>query len=562
MEDRALYLEADEDITSAIDKLRKAPAGPVQIVVPKRSSLLQSVINLKLLKKAADDSGRELVLVTNDKVATDLAGRVGLAVASAVGAKAVLPEAAEDAAAPAAEEVIEDDMPAPPAPPVSPIAADKRPEAMRKAAPVVTRKTVKDDAEEEAGDTEVAALGGAAAGDAGAKPPKSPKVPNYGRFNKRLVWGGVVAALVVAYVAGMFFLSSAKVTLFAAASQVAVNSDFAVDPSATGYDGKTNVLPGQALSGSKQVTADFQATGQKDEGTKASGTMTVKNCTSNPQTLVAGTRFAAPDGKIFRSNNDVVIPPATFPVGTCVPSSNTVGVTADQNGDSYNEGPADYTIPALGNPAVTARGGQMSGGTSKVVKVVQQSDIDAAQKAALDQAKDDEQKDLKAKAKSTQYLITDSFTQAAADVKSSPDIDQEATSATLTLTINYTMLAVDKDTLGKFLETQAQEQIGGSNQIYDNGLGSAQVNADGKDAAGRAQFKVSTSAYGGVKIDTTALAKQLQGKRYGEALDMAGKVEGVSRAEVALWPAWATNVPRMSKHITIKVSVAAAKPSQ
>lgn len=203
----------------------------------------------------------------------------------------------------------------------------------------------------------------------------------------------------------------------------------------------------------------------------------------------------------------------------------------------------------------------MSGGTSKVVKVVQQSDIDAAQKAAFDQAKSDEQKDLKGKAKDGQYLISDSFSQAAANAVSSPDVGQEATSATLTLTVNYSELAVSKDDLGKFLEQQAKEQVGEQNQIYDNGLGSAQISSDGKDSAGRAQFKVNTSAYGGVKIDTEALAKQVQGKRYGEALDMASKVAGVSRAEVVLWPAWATNVPHQSGHVKVTVSIASAKPS-
>ena len=90
MKDNALYLEVDEDITSAIDKLSKAPAGPVQIVVPKRSTMLQSIINLKLLKKAADQSGKELVLVTGDRIASELAARVGLAVAPAIGATAVM----------------------------------------------------------------------------------------------------------------------------------------------------------------------------------------------------------------------------------------------------------------------------------------------------------------------------------------------------------------------------------------------------------------------------------------------------------------------------------------
>ncbi len=92
MKDNALYLEVDEDITSAIDKLSKSAEGSVQIVVPKRSTILQSIINLKLLKKAADQSGKEIVLVTNDRIATDLAARVGLAVAAAIGAKPVISE--------------------------------------------------------------------------------------------------------------------------------------------------------------------------------------------------------------------------------------------------------------------------------------------------------------------------------------------------------------------------------------------------------------------------------------------------------------------------------------
>jgi hypothetical protein len=239
--------------------------------------------------------------------------------------------------------------------------------------------------------------------------------------------------------------------------------------------------------------------------------MTVYNASdSNPHMLVAGTRFQAPDGKIFRSNSDVTVPGAGVKGGKIAAGTAQVQVTADQNGDSYNEGPAQYSIPALGDNSMYGQGGQMSGGTSKVVKVVQQSDIDTAQKAALDKAKDDELKDLK----------------------------------------------------DKFVELQAKEQIGDNNQIYDNGLGTAQVSADGKNAAGQAQFKINSSAYGGVKIDTDALAKQLSGKRYGEAVDMASKVAGVSRAEVSLWPAWATGVPHVASRVKVSVSVAAAKPNQ
>ena len=153
MKDNALYLEVDEDITSAIDKLNKISGDSVQIVVPKRSTLLQSVINQKLLKKAAENAHKKLVLVTNDRVATDLAARTGLAVATSLGAEAVL--ATAKAPSPAlADDVIEDGDPEPSGPP--PEAAKATPPskdtskdtgktAKRAAAPVVATRALTDD---------------------------------------------------------------------------------------------------------------------------------------------------------------------------------------------------------------------------------------------------------------------------------------------------------------------------------------------------------------------------------------------------------------------------------
>ena len=65
---KLLYLDADSEITEAIEKLKKAKEKEVRIIAPARSSLLQSSVNIKLLKKAAKDNDKSLVLVTNDKI--------------------------------------------------------------------------------------------------------------------------------------------------------------------------------------------------------------------------------------------------------------------------------------------------------------------------------------------------------------------------------------------------------------------------------------------------------------------------------------------------------------
>lgn len=83
-EHKVIYLDSDTEITEAIEKLKKAKEKEVRLVAPARSSLLQSSVNIKLLKKASKDSEKSLVIVTNDKITKNLAGASKVAIASSV----------------------------------------------------------------------------------------------------------------------------------------------------------------------------------------------------------------------------------------------------------------------------------------------------------------------------------------------------------------------------------------------------------------------------------------------------------------------------------------------
>ena len=77
---QTFYIDIDEEITSIVDRLRKAKAKEVVIVVPKRALLIQSVVNLKLLKKEAESLKKELIIVTQDKLGKLLVEKTGIAV--------------------------------------------------------------------------------------------------------------------------------------------------------------------------------------------------------------------------------------------------------------------------------------------------------------------------------------------------------------------------------------------------------------------------------------------------------------------------------------------------
>jgi len=80
MAHQTFYLDIDEEITSIVDRLRKAKAREIIIVVPKRALLIQSIVNLKLLKKEAENLGKQLIIVTQDKLGKMLVEKAGIAV--------------------------------------------------------------------------------------------------------------------------------------------------------------------------------------------------------------------------------------------------------------------------------------------------------------------------------------------------------------------------------------------------------------------------------------------------------------------------------------------------
>lgn len=108
-------------------------------------------------------------------------------------------------------------------------------------------------------------------------------------------------------------------------------------------------IPAEIFSISKNFTFSFAATGKKNVQQKAEGKITIYNYfDSNSQTLVATTRFASPDGKVFHLKDRIIVPGAKVVNGKISPSSITVTVIADKAGAEYNIGPASkFTIPGF-----------------------------------------------------------------------------------------------------------------------------------------------------------------------------------------------------------------------
>src|SRR4051794_40738177 len=76
-----IYIDVEDEITAIIDKVEASKSKIVVLMLPKRATTLQSVVNMRLMKRAADTAKKNLVLVTSESALLPLAGAAGLHVA-------------------------------------------------------------------------------------------------------------------------------------------------------------------------------------------------------------------------------------------------------------------------------------------------------------------------------------------------------------------------------------------------------------------------------------------------------------------------------------------------
>src|SRR5712691_5767169 len=91
-----LYLDIDDEITSAAARIRSARDVRVALVLPAGSRLATSRINFRLLAREAQARNRNLSIVAPEGAARSLAASAGLAAYATVGEFEDVVDAAEE----------------------------------------------------------------------------------------------------------------------------------------------------------------------------------------------------------------------------------------------------------------------------------------------------------------------------------------------------------------------------------------------------------------------------------------------------------------------------------
>ncbi len=169
--------------------------------------------------------------------------------------------------------------------------------------------------------------------------------PRPHRRSSRL-WIWILAALSLAVIGGLALLAFRPTSVTVTPkSRVLTFTDsmiFVAQPGATASD--TSVLTYTVHTSELEDSEVVPSQGTTHVETKASGSITVyNNYSSAPVRLIKNTRFETPEGFIFRTPADIVIPGKSS-----VPGQIKITVFADQAGEKYNVGPVSrFNLPGL-----------------------------------------------------------------------------------------------------------------------------------------------------------------------------------------------------------------------
>ncbi len=561
-----IYVDTEDDITSIIEKIKNAKYSAIALVPPARAGVLQSVVNLKLLQRAAKLSRKKISLITSDKALVSLASGLQIPIAKNLSAKAGIPVLRNDLPLGEENEIDGKDFA------VGELAAldseqgnfaKKSDSAKEKAAVAAI------EADDEIRGEETDFSPNEDKPKKGKPQQAKKRIPDFNIFRKKLLISGGIAVAVIAFLVWAIVIAPhGLITIVAKTTPQQVSASVSLTPNDQTNVGGLKIQP-IVKSTSKTESVSFTATGsQMVGGAKATGTVTLTNHSqskfdpntgaSNAINLPAGTNISV-SGQHFTTDSSVSINGGG--------GTNTVSVTAVNPGTAYNA-PANSAVKITGYDQATqldgAAKGDFSGGQDQTKQsVVQQSDLDDAIAKLKNQDGGNQnqfKQQLQDQFGSGAVIIKDSFNSSFGNISGNPPVGSvvgSGTTPTASATITYSMIAISENDLNSFLDSQINNSLGDAKgqKIYDNGSKKVKF-ANLQNSGKNYSVTISTTGQVGPSLDVDAIKTMALGQKSGQIRsDIQSKFnDNIKSIKVDFSPFWVDSISDKSK-LTVNFEV-------
>jgi hypothetical protein len=598
-----VYLDVDDEITSAAQRIRSSVATRVALVVPYGSRIATSRMNFRLLSREAIVSNRRLSIVAGDAASRALAASAGLPVFASVaeyeGASGDsgptspvagdTPDADVTTAPPASAATLADSETVAAVGPAPGLVSAESPAPIERRDPGRDPARSRPSPDEPAADATVAmaipALAGAGA-DAGTgvvvpgrpRTPSAPRErPTAGPPRTRdtdedgnaltlprigapfLIGLAIVAlALIVAAVAAYLLLPSATIAITPRREPISVDLTVTADPDATAVDAAAGTVPAVRVPVPVEVAQRFTTTGVHVEQAAATGTVTFSNYNFLQSNAVpAGSVVSTEGGIRFKTVASITVPAGTFVLPNVVPGKKSVKVQAVKTGPDGNVPANAIRITPPGeDPDIlkVTNDEPTTGGVRTESPEVTQAEVDKAMAALRNQLQaafnDAVANGADAPPGTTLFPKTATLGDATPSVDPASLVGQGIASFDLSLAANGSVIAVDPSPVRSLAETQLDAKVGADHQLV---AGSVQVvvGEGTVDESGTVTFDATAHGARVLVVDPDQLRRLVKGKTKAQA---EAALAPYGTAQVDLWPSWATTITGVDARLSLTLT--------
>ncbi len=587
MNKEVIYLEPDDDITDILTKLQRAEQKLVALVPPKKATMLRSAVNMKLVARAAKECEKVAVIVTADPAIVKLAMAAQIPVAKTLQSRPVVPTPEMVKDAEKSEQVIDEDL------------ADNNSEKAeldslkgKKASAKTAGEASNSPSERVSGkgaDTidlteeslENGSKDGKKANQKGAKVKDGKKVPNFDKYRKWIILGVAAALILIVFGVWAFvFAPAVKITVAMSTSSSNFSEEvhFTTDSNAENLDASVLFLQKETLEST--YSDSFEASGKEDRGERAEGTVNVTlranfmtsdyKDTGYSFSLAKGTRLTATtaDGKSVSYLTDEdsakiewdgtssgLVSLGCRDIDSCTTTkSTTVKVHAISAGEEFNIGAGRQwnTITDGDNSATITNSSAFTGGSSREVTTVTQSNIDGAKERILSSHSAEGRSNLLSQVKSDKVVIIESsFASEVAEVKSTPELNAEVDSNVkpeITVKIVYSVYVLNKETIDKYVNQKFS--VSEDQRIYSVANPYIERFSSLEEPA-RLKAIVKT----GPTVTKEDILAKAKGRKIGEVQSLLRSINGVSSVTIDPSYFWVWSVPKDDNKVEVELTV-------
>lgn len=374
-------------------------------------------------------------------------------------------------------------------------------------------------------------------------------------FSSFKLWILAAVAIIALAILGMFAFRKTTVTVVPRTHTIVFDNTapFTAYPQASAASG---TLPYSVQTFTFEDSEVVPSQGTQHVETKASGSITVFNANSAaPMKLLKNTRFETPEGLVFRTPNEIVIPGKKGDT----PGSVSVTVVADATGQQYNVGPvAKFTLPGLkGSPSFstvyaksdTAFAGGFSGEQPQTAPGALEGAITQV-RARLEKKVQDALAALPADQTALSDLARISYTDLPNTAEGEGSVRIREQVSAQVPSFNTAQLAA---TLAQSVSADAAQ--GGIKLVPAPSFAAKTADvASSTLGADPIAFTLSGQAQLVWQVDKQALAAALAGHDQGAFTTIIGGFPFVQEAKARIEPFWSSSFPKDASKISIVVS--------